>query len=140
MTYTVGYSGTPLPKKLGLKDGQAVCFINLPENLFWLNEAAEFIDLSDAPEPGGELDVVHLFVMSKDQMNSALPQARLAIAQTGMVWVSWPKKASRVVTDMSEDAIREAAFPLDLVDIKVCAVDELWSGLKLVIRKDKRLG
>ena len=133
-----GYSTTPLPKKLGLKDGQAVCFINLPESLRWLTEAAQFIDLTDTPEPGGELDAVHLFVMSRDQLGTLLPQARLAMAQAGMIWVSWPKKASKVETDMSEDAVREAAFPLDLVDVKVCAVDDIWSGLKLVIRKEKR--
>ncbi len=134
-----GYSGTPLPKKLGLKDGQAVCFLNLPDSLNWLTDAAQFIELTATPEPGGELDVVHLFVMSKDQLNLALPQARLAIAQAGMIWVSWPKKASKVPTDMSEDEVRAAAFPLDLVDVKVCAVDAIWSGLKLVIRKEKRV-
>lgn len=133
-----GYSGTPLPKKLGLKDGQAVCFINLPDSLLWLTEAAQFIDLTETPEPGGELDVVHLFAMSKDQLNLLLPQARLAMAQAGMIWVSWPKKASKVSTDMSEDEVRAAAFPMDLVDVKVCAVDAIWSGLKLVIRKEKR--
>ena len=133
-----GYSGTPLPKKLGLKDGQAVCFVNLPDSLLWLTEAAQFIDLTETPEPGGELDVVHLFAMSKDQLNLLLPQARLAIAQAGMIWVSWPKKASKVPTDMSEDEVRAAAFPMDLVDVKVCAVDAIWSGLKLVIRKEKR--
>jgi len=138
MTTTAAYSATPLPKKLGLKDGQAVCFINLPPHLGWLSEAAQFIDLTETPEPGGELDVVHLFVMSTDQLNTLLPQARLAIAQAGMIWVSWPKKASKVETDMSEDAVREAAFPLDLVDIKVCAIDDTWSGLKLVIRKECR--
>lgn len=90
MTNTSAYSATPLPKKLGLKDGQAVCFINLPESLRWLTNAAQFIDLTDAPDPGGELDVVHLFVMSRDQLNTLLPQARLAIAQDGMIWVSWP--------------------------------------------------
>lgn len=138
MTNTSAYSATPLPKKLGLKDGQAVCFINLPESLRWLTNAAQFIDLTDAPDPGGELDVVHLFVMSRDQLNTLLPQARLAIAQDGMIWVSWPKKASRVETDLTEDEVREAAVPLGLVDIKVCAVDEIWSGLKLVIRKENR--
>mgnify|MGYP000589715945 CR=1 FL=1 len=138
MTNATGYSTTPLPNKLGLKDGQAVCFINLPESLRWLGDAAQFIDLTDTPEPGGELDVVHLFVKSQDQLNTLLPQARLAIAQDGMIWVSWPKKASKVETDMSEDAVREAALPMDLVDIKVCAVDDIWSGLKLVIRKDRR--
>ncbi|WP_421784813.1 DUF3052 domain-containing protein [Hyphobacterium sp.] len=135
---TAWYSGTPLPWKLGLKDGQAACFVDLPESLLWLTTAAEFVDLTDTPEPGGEVDMVHLFVKSWEQLNTALPAARLAIAQDGMIWVSWPKKASKVATDMSEDAVREAAFPLDLVDVKVCAVDEIWSGLKLVIRKEKR--
>ena len=140
----VGYSGTPLPKKLGLKPGQRVAFIDLPDSLGWLTTSAAFgsvrqfggwADFRGWTDP---LDVLHGFTGLRADLEDGLPIARKAIADTGMVWVSWPKRASKVPTDITEDTIREIALPLGLVDVKVCAVDEIWSGLKLMIRKELR--
>jgi hypothetical protein len=132
-----GYSATPLVKKLGFKAGDRVRVKNAPQNY------AELI----APLPDSvmvsanlrrNIDIDHLFVTSQKMLAAQLPLSLKAIRQQGMIWVSWPKKASGVKTDMSEDVIRDIALPLGLVDIKVCAVDEVWSGLKLVIRKQLR--
>ncbi len=85
-----------------------------------------------------DIDIWHFFTTSAIELETTLPKMQKAIKQDGMIWVSWPKKASRVPTDMTEDVIRKVALPLGLVDVKVCAVDEIWSGLKLVIRKELR--
>ena len=140
---TAGYSGTPLAKKLGLKDGQAIAFVRLPESLQDLTEAALFRRLELAPDwralPEGVRDLIHLFTTEAKDL-SALPVLRDMIAPEGMIWVSWPKKAAKVPTDVTEDRIRDAALSDVLVDTKVCAVDAVWSGLKLVIRKEARAG
>ena len=139
-----GYSGTPLPKKLGLKDGQAVLFVGLPEALAGLAAAADFSlverapDLGDGPWPNGPFDLVHLFTISAAKLAAGLPKLREAIRPNGMIWVSWPKKAAKAPTDITEDVIRDIALPIGLVDVKVCAVDAVWSGLKLVIPLDRR--
>lgn len=139
-----GYSGTPLPRKLGLKDGQRAAFIGLPDTLHWLEEAVPFTELlaeDEPPAPGGawaDLDIVHAFVTEAAVLANALPTLMKAITPAGMIWISWPKRASKRPTDITEDVIREVALPLGLVDVKVCAVDEVWSGLKLVIRKALR--
>lgn len=137
-----GYSGTPLPKKLGLKDGQRALFLALPETLTWLTDAAGFIDVKQADSADGagpsSLDVAHAFFTEAGALADALPTLMRAIGPDGMLWVSWPKRASGVATDITEDVIRQLALPIGLVDIKVCAVDEIWSGLKLVIRKELR--
>lgn len=138
-----GYSGTPLPKKLGLKDGQSVLFGHLPETQGALRTAADFKALIEAETPidltpNAQLDVVHWFFVWRAELEDVLPLARNAIAQNGMIWVSWPKKASNVTSDISEDVVRELALPTGLVDVKVCSVDSIWSGLKLVIRKSLR--
>lgn len=140
-----GYSGTPLPKKLGLKDGQRVAFIALPGTLADLREAASFVAVTELEFPGRTggrlpqgLDVIHAFFDSAKALQSALPAFKAAIAPAGMIWISWPKKASKRATDITEDTIRTHALPIGLVDVKVCAVDEVWSGLKLVIRKELR--
>ncbi|MCR9237914.1 MAG: DUF3052 domain-containing protein [Alphaproteobacteria bacterium] len=132
-----GYSKTPLFKKLGLKhDMKAVC-LNAPENYLALLGR-------DAPEQdwldglGTACDFVHLFTKSKAELEARLPACQDAIKATGMIWVSWPKKASKVPTDITEDTIRSICLPSGLVDVKVCAVDDIWSGLKLVIRKELR--
>jgi hypothetical protein len=139
-----GYSGTPLTRKLGLKDGQAVAFIALPDTLAHLHDAAGFRRIELAPDwralPEGARDVIHLFTKSAAEVSEALPVLRDLIEPDGMIWVSWPKKTSKVPTDVTEDTIRMSALSDVLVDVKVCAVDEVWSGLKLVVRKELRAG
>jgi hypothetical protein len=139
----IGYSGTPLAQKLGLKDGQRVLFVDLPKALAGLAEARAFaeashitIDQLGDTAPG--YDVVHIFTAARSVLEAlAMPLLGL-IARNGMIWVSWPKKASKVATDITEDVIRAVLLPIGLVDVKVCAVDDTWSGLKLVIRKELR--
>ena len=139
-----GYSGTPLAKKLGLKDGQAVAFVGLPESLSHLKDAALFRRIETAANwralPEGARDVIHLFTSSAAEVADSLPVLRDLIQPAGMIWVSWPKKASKVPTDVTEDVIRNRALADVLVDVKVCAVDEVWSGLKLVVRTGARAG
>ena len=89
--------------------------------------------------PVAHLQMAHLFVTRRSELARKLDQARRALAQDGMIWVSWPKRAAKVPTDITEDTVRAEAFPRELVDVKVCAVDDVWSGLKLVIRKSKRV-
>lgn len=138
MARPAGYSGTPLPRKLGLKDGQAVAFLGLPAELDNLRAAARFGREQATAETGDDLDIVHYFTKVRAAFETDLPRLRSAIRPDGMIWVSWPKKASKVPTDMTEDVIREVALPIDLVDVKVCAVTDVWSGLKLMIPRDKR--
>lgn len=135
-----GYSGTPLPRKLGLKDGQRVAFVAMPGALA-LDRACVFAEvavLEDWRAVAEGVDVVHLFTTEAAVLAEALPVLRDRIAPAGMIWVSWPKKAAKVPTDVTEDVIRDIALAGDLVDVKVCAVDAVWSGLKLVIRKGLR--
>lgn len=139
---SAGYSGTPLPTKLGLKDGQHICFIALPASLEWLGDAAGFSLVATAGErgqvPDGPFDVIHAFYTEADDLRAAASQLMAAIVPNGMIWISWPKKASKRPTDITEDVIRAVLLPIGLVDVKVCAVDAVWSGLKLVIRKELR--
>ncbi len=135
---TAGYSGTPLAKKLGIKEGFVVLGVNPPENFLELLEPLPGgVVILESPQP--ETDVIHFFTNSRDELFSGLAEQRNWIKQNGAIWVSWYKKAAKLPTEITEDTIREAAFPLGLVDVKVCAVDEKWSGLKLVIRKENRL-
>ena len=132
-----GYSGTPLVKKLGLADGQRAFIENPPDGyLALLEPLPETIEF--AARLAGKLDFIQLFVREASQLRNRLPACLSRLDPNGMIWISWPKKASRVPTDITEDTIREVALPLGLVDVKVCAVDETWSGLKLVIRKQLR--
>ena len=139
-----GYSGTPLPAKLGLKDGMTAAFIALPAELDDLTDAVDFahVDrLADWSEISGaalKYDAVHAFTRQRIEIEDRLAGIQAAIKRDGMVWVSWPKQASKVPTDVTEGVIRAEALKLDLVDVKVAAVNEIWSGLKLVIRKDLR--
>jgi hypothetical protein len=139
-----GYSGTPLPAKLGLKDGMVAAFIALPPELDELTEAVSFagVDrLGDWSEISGchqKYDAVHAFTRQRAEIEDRLGDVEAAIKRDGMVWVSWPKKASKVPTDVTEGVVRTEALKRDLVDVKVAAVNEIWSGLKLVIRKDLR--
>jgi hypothetical protein len=134
-----GYSSTPLAKKLGIKEGFDINLINAPEYYFDL-----FTDLSGSitfeNNPEKKKDFIHFFVMEKDEYFTHLPELKYQLKPNGMIWVSWPKKSSKVVTDINENIIRDYALQIGLVDIKVCAVDEIWSGLKLVIPvKDRHL-
>ena len=137
-----GYSGTPLAQKLGLKHGQSACFIALPDELGWLATSRDFrtVRQIDSYRRLGKspADVVHGFFTKAETLAKAAPLCMTAIAPDGMFWASWPKKASGRPTDITEDVIREIALPIGLVDVKVCAVDAVWSGLKLMIRKELR--
>jgi Protein of unknown function (DUF3052) len=132
-----GYSGTPLAKKLGIKPGTRLLAVNAPADyaalLDPLPENVAFL-----PAGADELDVVHLFTKTRSELIKLIDRYMTKIKQEGAIWVSWPKKASGIPTEVTEDTVRELALPLGLVDIKVCAVDETWSGLKLVIRKENR--
>jgi hypothetical protein len=131
-----GYSGTPLAKKLGIKPGSALFTIAAPghydELLAPLPEGVQRVRKIDLA------DVAHFFEMSRARLEKDLRAAVPKLQQDAAIWISWPKQAAKVATDITEDTVREVALPLGLVDIKVCAVDETWSGLKLVIRKQLR--
>lgn len=132
-----GYSGTPLAKKLSLRDGQRVWFSGMPESV--ADEIDEYaLDLTFVADPAEGIDAAHVFVSARADLEARLIALHHHIAPAGQVWVSWPKSAARVPTDITEETIREVALPLGYVDTKVCAVDETWSGLKLVIRKELR--
>jgi hypothetical protein len=135
---TTGYSGTPLPKKLGIKDGHRVALVGAPpgfeETLGPVPAALQSGLAGKAP-----LDVILLFVQRRADLEKKLAPARARLAQNGGLWVAWPKKASKVATDMTEDVVREVALPTGLVDNKVCAIDATWSGLRLVIRLADRV-
>ncbi len=136
---TAGYSGTPLAKKLGIKEGFTVLCVNAPDNFLELLEPLpEGVIILESPQT--DIDVVHFFTNRRDELFRGLADHRNWITQNGSIWVSWYKKAAKLPTEITEDTVRDAAFPLGLVDIKVCAVDEKWSGLKLVIRKENRVG
>lgn len=135
---TAGYSGTPLAKKLGIKEGFTIYCINAPVNLDQLLAPLP-PDVRLLADEQPDIDLIHLFTNSRDELFRQLAACVRLIRQNGSIWVSWYKKATKLPTEITEDTVREAAFPLGLVDIKVCAVDEKWSGLKLVIRKENRI-
>jgi hypothetical protein len=132
-----GYSGTPLYKKLGIKPGTRVHVMNGPENYLALLEPLPE-DVEFVPQLRGKVNLIHLFTMSAEELAARLKTCRQRIVDNGVIWVSWPKKAAKVETDVTEDVVRDKALPLGLVDVKVCAVDDTWSGLKLVIRVENR--
>lgn len=132
-----GYSATPLPKKLGIKENFKICVKNPPSNYEQLiSPLPKGVKVSR--QLSSDLDMVHFFTKSRDELSSNIEKLTSTIKQNGMIWISWPKKSSKVPTDVTEDVIREVILPVGLVDIKVCAVDEIWSGLKLVIRRENR--
>jgi len=127
-----GYSGTALEKKLGIKENSSIRLINAPENYFDLfTEWPGNVKISD--DPRIKKNMIHFFTKEFSEYYSLLPLLKKEIEQNGMIWVSWPKKTSKISSDVSEDLIRNYALETGLVDIKVCAVDEDWSALKLVI-------
>ena len=132
-----GYSGKPLYQKLGIKPGFRLKTKNAPGDYKKLIAPIPQ-GVAISPRLRSSIDLWHLFTRSKSELGKTLPVAMKEIRQDGMIWVSWPKKASGVASSVTEDTVRELALPLGLVDIKVCAVDETYSGLKLVIRKENR--
>ena len=132
-----GYSAKPLIRKLGIQEDARVLLINAPSGYFKLTgqwpAGARLANENDS-----NVDFIHLFVVSMEDLEYHLPMLKKQIKPNGMIWVSWHKKTSKIPTDVSEDLIRKAAIALGLVDIKVCAIDDNWSGLKLVIRKSNR--
>jgi len=136
MMATTGYSGTPLAKKLGIKEGFKISLFNQPEYYFEL-----FTDFPANVKVinHSKVDFIHYFVKVAKQLQKDITKLKNGIEQNGMIWISWPKKSSKVETDITEDVVRMIALTNGLVDIKVCAVDETWSGLKLVIPvKDRK--
>jgi hypothetical protein len=132
-----GYSGTPLARKLGIGTGCRVWLAQAPANyktlVAPLPEGVMFVS-----KPSKTIDVAHLFTSKRRELEKVLRSLRSTLKPDAAIWVSWPKKASNVPTDITEDVIREVALPMGFVDVKVCAVDETWSGLKLVVRKELR--
>jgi hypothetical protein len=132
-----GYSGTPLSRKLGIEEHHRVLLIDAPEALAAflqpLPKGVQFVD-----RPGDSVDLVHLFVTRRESLSRQLTALRKQLRPDAALWVSWPKKSSKVPSTVTEDTIRELALPIGFVDIKVCAVSDVWSGLKLVVRKELR--
>jgi hypothetical protein len=133
----VGYSGTPLPRKLGLKPAMQLCLLDAPDTYEQL--LGGWPDgVLRCTQADRSTDMVHVFVVHAALLSAQLTTLRQTLRPDAVVWVSWPKKASKVPTDITEDTIRSLALPLGFVDVKVCAVSEVWSGLKLVVRKTLR--
>lgn len=135
-----GYSKTPLTKKLGIKAGMTIQFINPPDNILdLLAPIPEDVKVLAEGQSGKALAYVHIFTKDSAELELVLPSLKANMAQDGMVWISWPKKASKVPTDLNGGRVRELGLASGLVDVKVCAVDEIWSGHKFVYRvKDRR--
>ncbi len=140
---TAGYSGTPLLKKLGVKEGQSGLLINVPGEIVELQEYSDWKQVKKAKTIrgciGGPYDYVHFFTADEETLLRPIPLLKRELEQNGMIWVSWPKKSSGVPSTVTEGTIRKTALKRGLVDIKVCAVNDIWSGLKLVIPvKDRK--
>lgn len=133
-----GYSGTLLWKKLGYRSGVASLADGAPEGYRSILALPADVRVTWLSRPGKGMEFVHLFSTKAAQLRTRLRAYRKSIAPNGVIWVSWPKRSSGVATDVTEDVIRDVALPIGLVDIKVCAVDEVWSGLKLMIRRELR--
>ena len=141
---SMGYSKRSLAEKLGFKPGMAVAFVALPPRLGALASSVAFSSASRASgwgklaSSGASFDVIHAFAKTRSDLEIGLAELQRAIKRDGAIWVSWPKKTSAIATDLSDQAVRAEALKLDLVDVKVAAIDDDWSGLKLVIRRDRR--
>ena len=132
-----GYSKTPLAQKLGIKPGTKVITLGAPSGYRkWLAPLPDGVAFTDKAMPSARF--VHLFVTERRKLASELKRLRKLLDDAGILWISWPKKSSGVTTDITEDVVREVCLPLGFVDVKVCAVTETWSGLKLMIRRENR--
>jgi len=133
-----GYSGTPLAKKLGFREGLKVRIVNPPDHYFDLFEALP-VAIDFRHERKSKKDLIHYFTRNATELQRDILPLKNEITSNGAIWISWPKKSSKIVTDITEDTIRNLALVCGLVDVKVCAIDEVWSGLKLVIPvKDRK--
>jgi len=132
-----GYSGTPLAKKLSLKEDMRVWWDGMP-NSVREEIAADGARLQVLEAPEAPIDEAHVFATSRAELEAKLHTLMPLLDRAGIIWVSWPKRSSKVSTDVTQDIIRDIALPMHLVDVKVCSVDDIWSGLKLVIRKEHR--
>lgn len=135
-----GYSGTPLPRKLGIKPGHAVAVVGGPPGFADGLTAGSGADVAEGLPAAGPLDVIVTFVRWREEYESQLPGLRERMAPACGLWIAWPKRAAGVATDMTEHVVREVALPTGLVDNKVCAIDATWTGLRLVIRRELRTG
>jgi hypothetical protein len=136
-TRSAGYSGTPLPRKLGVKEGARVAFPSAPDDFArTLGELPPGVELRARAR--GPLDVIVFFTSARSELARRMPRLRAALDPAGALWIAWPKRASGVPTDLNENVVRELALANRLVDVKVAAIDETWSGLKLVIRLKDR--
>lgn len=140
-----GYSPNPLVKKLGYKDGQVALLIAVPPSLTEISQFPGFSTVTATETPHTKADprntdVIHWFETSRVRLADNLSAVAALLRADGMMWISWPKKSSKVLTDITEDVLREVMLPSGLVDVKVCAVDEVWSGLKFMWRKEVRAG
>jgi hypothetical protein len=134
-----GYSETPLLKKLGIKEGQRLCILGAPRGYMTKTLGRLPRGVVKVPLPAGRVDVVHFFTVSRDELAVTFPALREAVVSNGSVWVSWPKKSSGVESDLDGNVVRDLGLLNGMVDVKVCAVDETWSGLKFMFRvKDRR--
>lgn len=138
-----GYSGTPLPRKLGIKDGFRVALVGAPEGfgpeLEPLPGGVRILRRMGRPSPdGADADLAMLFVTSRSDLVRRFPLVGARLPPAGALWVAWPKRSSGVSTDLTEDVLREVCLPLGWVDTKVCAVTDVWSGLKFVLRMENR--
>ena len=132
-----GYAGTPLPQKLGIKPGLTLITINAPTNYRrLLGTISEDSTFSDRLKVGSSF--VHVFITKRSELAKRLSVLRQKIVDTGTVWVSWPKRSAGKPTDVTENVVRAVALPLGFIDVKVCAIDETWSGLKLMVRRENR--
>lgn len=137
---SAGYSGTPLPKKLGLSDGQVSLLLGVPADLAEISGFPGFAQVMTSVEGARSrgCDYVHVFATERGALESLSAALAARLKPNGVMWISWPKRASGVATTLSEDRLREIFLPLGLVDVKVCAVDATWSGLKFMFRREVR--
>jgi hypothetical protein len=132
-----GYSGTPLVRKLGIRPHERIIAINAPPHYASLvGELPDGAAITNRVQSGAKF--VHLFVTERAQLEQRIVSLRVQLDDAGILWISWPKKAAKLATDVTEDTVRTVALPLGFVDVKVCAVDEIWSALKLMVRRELR--
>ncbi len=139
MSTPAGYSGTPLPAKLGIRPGYSVALVGAPPGFRQVLGDLPGAELLDGlPSDGGPLDVIVFFATSRAEYEAELGTLRAHMAPACGLWIAWPKRASKVPTDMTDHVVREVALPTGLVDNKVCAIDQIWTGVRLVIRRELR--